>query len=37
MFLYIGHSVDLNWSLECKPCGELVVLGSGSYGKVIIM
>ena len=25
---------DLNWVLESKPCGELVVLGSGSYGKV---
>ena len=32
--MYIGHSVDLNWNLERKPCGELLVLGSGSYGKV---
>ena len=31
---YTGNTVDLNWNLEQKPSGELVVLGSGSYGKV---
>ena len=31
----IGNTVELNWSLEQKPTGELVVLGSGSYGKVL--
>lgn len=26
---------DLNWILESRPSGEMVVLGSGSYGKVL--